>query len=368
MFDLAQAFDGEDLVHLEIGEPDFDTPAHVVEAATAAVEGGATHYTSNAGLPDLRRAIADDLGADYDPDAEIIVTAGAMEALALVVMTALDDDEELLVPTPAWPNYRTHAAMAGADFTEVPLSADDGFDLDVDRVVDAMSDDTGVVILTTPSNPTGRVYDADAVRAVVDAAADHDAYVVADEVYRDLTYDGEFEETAAVTNRPDHVVTVGSCSKTYAMTGWRVGWLAAPESVVETAVKFHESLVACAPAVSQHAALAALEGPDDPIAEMHAAFSERRDYVVDRVADLPGVSCPRPEGAFYAFLDFSSLGIDSDTLARRLLREAEVVTAPGSGFGSHVDGHLRVSFANDKARLAAGFDRIERFLESEGVQ
>lgn len=364
MFDLAQEFDGTDLVHLEIGEPDFDTPEHVVEAATVALEDGATHYTSNAGLPELRRAITDDLQATYDPGSELVVTAGAMEALALAVMTLVDSGDELLVPTPAWPNYRTHAAMVNAEFTEIPLS-DDDFDLDTDRLVNAMSDETAAVVLTTPSNPTGRVYDPTKIRQVVDAAADHDAYVVVDEVYRDLTYGGDFEEAAAVTDRPDHVVTIGSCSKTYAMTGWRVGWLAGPEPVIETALKFHESTVACAPTVSQHAALAALKGDDAPVERMHEAFRERRDYVVDRVADLPGVTCPQPEGAFYAFLDFSSLGIDSDTLAKRLLREQEVVTAPGSGFGSNVDHHLRISFANDRDRLAEGFDRIEQFLETE---
>lgn len=364
MFDLAQGFDGTDLVHLEIGEPDFDTPEHIIEAATAALEDGATHYTSNAGLPELRRAITDDLQATYDPRSELVVTAGAMEALALAMMTLVDPGDEILVPTPAWPNYRTHAAMVNAEFTEIPLP-DDGFDLNADRLVDAMSDETAAVVLTTPSNPTGRVFDPAKIRQVVDAAVDHDAYVVADEVYRDLTYGGDFEEAAANVDRPDHVVTVGSCSKTYAMTGWRVGWLAGPESVIETALKFHESTVACAPTVSQHAALAALEGDDAPVDRMHEAFRERRDYVVDRVADLPGVTCPRPEGAFYAFLDFSSLGIDSDTLAKRLLREQEVVTAPGSGFGSNVDHHLRISFANDHDRLAEGFDRIERFLETE---
>lgn len=368
MFDLAQDFDGEDLIHLEIGEPDFDTPDHIVEAATTAVNDGATHYTSNAGLPNLRQAIANHLDAGHNPNAEIVVTAGAMEALALAVMTVVDPGDEILVPTPAWPNYRTHAAMVGAEFTDVPLRADTGFALDTDRLIDAMTDSTAAVILTTPSNPTGQVYDGDALRELVAAAVDHDAYVIADEVYRDLTYDGGFEDTAAVTDHPDHVVTVGSSSKTYAMTGWRVGWLVAPEKIIETALKFHESTVSCAPAVSQHAALAALTEESSMVEQMHSAFHERRDYVVSRIRELPGVTAPRPEGAFYAFLDFSALGIDSDTLARRLLREQEVVTAPGSGFGSAVDQYLRISFANDMERLAEGFDRIEAFIDAEKIQ
>jgi aspartate aminotransferase len=365
MFDLAQSFDGDDLVHLEIGEPDFDTPDHVIEAATAAIDDGATQYTSNAGLPALRRAVGADLNGPYDPESELVITAGAMEALALAVTTLVNPGEEILVPTPAWPNYRTHAAMVDANPVEVPLPAETGFDLDPDRIADTMSDDTAAIILTTPSNPTGRVYAPSDVRAVVRAAVEHDAYVIADEVYRDLSYADRFRETATVTDHTEHVVTIGSCSKTYAMTGWRVGWLAAAESVIEPATKFHESIVACAPTVSQHAALAALDGDRRPAERMYDAFRKRRDYVVDRVEEIPEITCPRPEGAFYAFIDFSELGIGGDELARRLLYEQEVVTAPGTGFGSGFDAHLRISFAAGRDRLAEGFDRIERFVAAE---
>lgn len=370
MFDLAQEYESEELVHLEIGEPDFDTPEHITRAATQAAEAGATHYTSNAGLPELRGAIADDLasGHRYDPDEEILVTAGAMEALALAFLTLVDPGEEVLVPTPAWPNYRTQAALVGGEYREVPLDRDDGFALDAERITEAITADTALVVLTTPSNPTGQVYDREATARIVETAVEHDAHVVADEVYKDLTYDGEFSSVAASTDYPERVVTLGSCSKTFAMTGWRVGWFAAPPAVVRAATKFHESVVACAPAISQHAAIAALTGDRRPVAEMREAFRKRRDFVVDRVADLPDVSCPRPDGAFYAFLDFSVVGADSTELAERLLGEYGVVTAPGVGFGSAVDDHLRISFANSTERLAEGFDRIERFLDAGGVQ
>lgn len=376
MFDIAQHHSGDDLVHMEIGEPDFDTPEHIVEAASTAAAGGATHYTSNAGLPELRRAIAADLRSDreYDSESEIIVTAGAMEALSLAYLTLVDPGDEVLVPTPAWPNYRTHAVMAGGDFVELPLSKDDGFALDAELLAEHITDDTAVVVLTSPSNPTGQIYDADSIAHVVAAAAEHDAFVIADEVYKDLTYDTEAIAAVDSTDYPEHVVTVGSCSKTYAMTGWRVGWLAASPPVIDAALKFHESTVACAPAVSQHAAIAALTGGRSPIRSMRSAFHDRRDYVVDRVADLPGVSCPNPEGAFYAFLDFSCVGkegrspSDSEALAEHLLEEYGVVTAPGIGFGSHVDDHLRLSFANSRSRLEEGFDRIEAFLQREGIQ
>jgi aspartate aminotransferase len=369
MFDLAQQYEraDADLVHLEIGEPDFDTPSHIVDAAARAVSEGATHYTANAGLLSLRQAISDDLaGKNYDPESEIIVTAGAMEALALTFLSVVDPGEEVLIPSPAWPNYWTQTAMVGGEPIEVPLNPADGFALDADRIIERISDETSLVVLTTPSNPTGQVYEKESVGRVISAAADHDAYVVADEVYKDLTYDREMTSVVECTPHTDHVITLGSCSKTYAMTGWRVGWLAATPPVTEVATKLHESVTACAPAVSQYAAIAALTGSQEPVRSMHSAFSERREYVVDRIAELPAVSCPRPDGAFYLLVDVSSVGSDSVTIAKQLLDDYGVVAAPGSGFGSRVDDHLRISFANDMARLEEGFDRFEAFLEAEG--
>ncbi|TYL39720.1 aminotransferase class I/II [Natronococcus pandeyae] len=365
MFDLAERHDG-DLVRLEVGEPDFDTPEHVVDAAARAAHDGATHYTPNAGLPACRRAIsdtlADDFGVRHDPD-EIVVTVGGMEALHLAVLATVSPGEELVVPGPTWPNYETQAFLADGSFREVPMPAESGFGLDADRVIDAMSDDTAAVVLTTPSNPTGRVFDPDECRAVVEAAADHDAYVIADEVYLGLTYDGRAEGIAAYTGHPDHVLTVGSCSKTYAMTGWRLGWLAGDGHLIDEVVKIHESTTACASSVAQHAAIAALTGPQEPFEEMYREFRRRRDLVVDRVAEIDGLSCPRPEGAFYAFLD---PGIDDDSLsiAKYLLEEHGVVLAPGDGFGDAAPGRLRLSFANSRDRLEEGFDRLEAGLET----
>ena len=363
MFDLAQRHDG-DLVRLEVGEPDFDTPEHVIDAAASAARGGATHYTSNAGLPACRRAISDTLanqyGVEHDPD-EIVVTVGGMEALHLAVLATVSPGEELLAPGPTWPNYATQATLADGTFREVPMPAETGFALDADRVIEAMSEDTAAVVLTTPSNPTGRVFDPDECRAVVEAAADRDAYVIADEVYLGLTYDGPAEGIAAYTGHPDHVLTVGSCSKAYAMTGWRLGWLAGDRHVIDEVATIRESTTACASSVAQHAAIAALTGPQKPFEEMHRAFRERRDLVVDRVADIDGLWCPRPEGAFYAFLD---PGIDAPAIdvAKYLLNEHGVVLAPGDGFGDTAPGRLRLSFANSADRLHEGFDRIETGL------
>ncbi|PSQ15348.1 aminotransferase class I/II [Halobacteriales archaeon QS_8_69_73] len=359
MYDLAEETDRE-LIRLEVGEPDFDTPDRVVDAAAEAARGGATHYTTNAGMPACRRAIRDAMAADYgvehDVD-EILVTVGGMEALHLATLATVGPGEELLYPGPAWPNYETQAFLADGRGVEVPMPAETGFALDGDRLAARMGPETGAVVLTTPSNPTGRVYDPGEIRTVVEAAADHGAYVVADEVYAGLTYDREPQGIAALTDHPEHVLTVGSCSKTYAMTGWRLGWLAGDRSVLDQTTKVRESTTACASSVAQHAAIEALTGPQEPFEEMYDAFRRRRDYVVDRVADIDGLSAPRPEGAFYAFLD-PDVEAESLAFAKYLLTDHGVVLAPGSGFGTAGEGRLRLSFANSMDRLEAGLDRI----------
>ncbi|WP_224267876.1 pyridoxal phosphate-dependent aminotransferase [Haloprofundus salinisoli] len=363
MFDLAEATD-RDLVRLEVGEPDFDTPEHVVDAAAEAARAGETHYTSNAGLPVVREAIGETMADRFDvavaPD-DVVVTNGGMEALLLAVLSTVGPGEELLIPSPGWPNYWAQARLADGVPVEVPMPADEGYPLDVDRVRDALNENTAAIVLCSPSNPTGRVYDEGAIREVVDAAAEYDAYVIADEVYAGLSYDRDLTGIAALTGHPDHVLTINSCSKTYAMTGWRVGWLCGPPELIDEVTKIHESTTSCASSVAQHAALAALTGPQDSFEEMHDAFGERRDYVVDRIADIDGLSCPRPQGAFYAFLDVDMEGSSLD-VAKTLLTEYGVVLAPGDGFGDAGAGKLRLSFANSIDRLELGFDRIERAL------
>jgi aspartate aminotransferase len=364
MFDLAAEYDG-DLANLALGEPDFDTPEHVVEAAHEAARNGHTHYTGNCGIQPLREAIADyhrEQGASVDPD-RVAVTAGGIQAAYFAFAATVDPGDDVVLPTPGWPSYYTQAAVFGADLVEVPMPADDGFALDADRVADAVTDDTAMVVLNTPNNPTGRVFDADAVRRVVDAAAAHDAYVLADEVYGKLVYDRAFDSALAVAD-DDRVLLVNSMSKTYAMTGWRVGWLVAPPEVVGVVPQLQQATSTCAASVSQHAAVAALDGPQEPVREMYDAFRERRDYVADRVADLP-LDASTPEGGFYAFLDVRALDGSSVDVAERLLQEYGVVTVPGSGFGDVGEGFLRLSFANSLDRIEVAFDRVEAMVADE---
>jgi aspartate aminotransferase len=364
MYELAEDRPQADLVRLEVGEPDFDTPAHVIDAAADAARAGGTHYTPNAGMLACREAVsghmAEAFGVEY-PAEEVVVTVGGVEALQLAALSVVDPGEELLYPGPAWPNYETQAHLADGRPVEVPLRAEEGYGLDADRMIERMGPETALVVLNSPSNPTGRVFDPEAVRAVIEAAADHGAYVVADEVYTALTYDGRPEGMAAYTGHPEHVLTVGSCSKTHAMTGWRIGWLAGTPTVTDEVVKIREATTSCPSEPAQHAAVEALTGPQDAFEAMSDAFLERRDYVVERIADIDGLSAPRPQGAFYAFLD--PHGVTDDlAFAKYLLREHDVVLAPGSAFGEAGVGRLRLSFANSLERLAAGFDRIEAGL------
>lgn len=369
MFDRAKAHDSDNLIHLEIGEPDFDTPDHIVTAASEAAHSGATHYTSNAGLPELREAIAEktyrDNGVRYDPETQITVTVGAMEALHLALLAVADTGDRVVIPSPSWPNYETQTKLAGAIPVEVPLSEESGFALNVDRLREAIDGDTAAVVLCSPSNPTGQVYDTEAVRAAVDIAAAHGAYVIADEVYEGLVYQGSSKGIAARADNPNHVLTVSSVSKKYAMTGWRLGWLAGPEPVIDVVTTIHESTTACAASPSQHAALAAITGPQGPAERMLEAFQERRDFVVDRIAEIPELSCPSPDGAFYAFVDVGALDGTSLEIAERLLYEYDVVVAPGSGFGDAGEGYIRLSFANSLDALELGLDRIESMVRSE---
>ncbi len=358
---------GRDLVHLEIGEPDFGTPDHIVDAAMEAARGGATNYTETPGIRELREAIADRPGGtgSFDPDSEIAVTTGGMEALYAAIQVVVDPGEEVVVPTPAWPNYLTQIRLAGGRPVEVPLPAETGFDLDPDRVVEAIGDDTAAVVFSSPSNPTGRVFAPEDVREVVEAAAAHDCFVIADEVYDSLVYGDRPAGIPGYTDHGEYLLTVNSCSKRYAMTGWRLGWLAGPADVIDATSRLRGVVTASPSSVSQHAALEALTGPQDRAEEMAAAFEKRRDYVVDRLAALPGVSAPTPEGAMYAFVDVSALPGTSEAVAVRLLEEYGVVTAPGGGFGDAGEGHLRLSFANSLGDIERGLDRFERMVREE---
>ncbi|HEY7076687.1 MAG TPA: pyridoxal phosphate-dependent aminotransferase [Solirubrobacteraceae bacterium] len=343
---------GRDIVHLEIGQPDFDTPPHVKTAAEEALAAGLTGYCPAAGMPELRAAAAEHLsatrGIDVVPEA-VLVAPGAKPFLFFTVLATCDPGDEVVMPDPAFPIYASAVRFAGA----IPR----GF-RDPDELADALSARTRLVMLNSPSNPTGAVMSAAEVAAAAEAIAPTDAWVLSDEVYRRFLYDGEFASIAALPGMLERTVLLDSCSKTYAMTGWRCGYAAVPEPLRDPLERFFVNAFSCVPPFVQLAAVAALTGPDGFVREMVAEFAARREIVVAGLNALPGVTCAAPGGAFYAFPEVDG----ADTLAERLLDEAGVALLPGSDFGAAGAGHLRLSFAASRERLREGLARIDAFL------
>ncbi len=370
--DLASELEaeGEDVVDLSVGEPDFPTPDHVVEAGQRAMADGHTGYTPSNGIPRLKTAIVEKLATDglaYTTD-EVVVTPGAKQALYETFQTLVDDGDEVVLLDPAWVSYEAMAKMAGADLSRLDLSPH-GFRLGgaLDELGELVSDDTELLVVNSPSNPSGAVFGDDALEGVRDLAVDHDVTVVSDEIYEAITYGVEQTSLGALDGMADRTVTINGFSKAYSMTGWRLGYLAAPEPLVEQAGKLHSHSVSCAANFVQHAGVAALEGSSDAVAEMRDAFRDRRDMLLDRFAGH-GIDVPVPDGAFYLMLpvpgDCAALegqrSGDGEAVdqawCENALEEAHVATVPGSAFGT--PGYARLSYAASEERLAEGVDRL----------
>jgi aspartate aminotransferase len=350
--------EGEDVVDLSVGEPDFDTPGNIAEAAEAALEAGHTGYTPSPGIPELREAIADKLHGDgldqYDAE-NVMVTPGAKQALYEVFQTLVEDGDEVVLLDPAWVSYEAMAKLAGADLTRVDTSQYD-FRLE-DALGDlngAVTDDTDLLVINSPGNPHGAVYGDHALEGVRDLAVDHDVTVLADEIYKEITYDGVSPTSLGTfSGMRDRTVTINGFSKAYAMTGWRLGYFAGPEALLEQAGKIHGHSVSCAVNFVQHAGIEALENTDDAIDEMVDAFAERRGLLVDLLRER-GVSVAEPEGAFYMMPEIAD---DDQSWCEAAIEEAHVATVPGSAFGT--PGYARFSYANSQDRLREAVDRLD---------
>jgi len=346
--------DGVDVVDLSVGEPDFPTPENVVEAGKDALDAGHTGYTSSNGIPALKEAIAEKLradGIDADPG-EVIVTPGAKQALYETVQTLVDPGDEVVLLDPAWVSYEAMVKLAGGDLTRVDTAPSFQLEPAVDDLAAAVTDDTDVLVVNTPSNPTGAVYTDAAIEAVRDLAVDHDLTVIADEIYDEITYGVEQTSLASLDGLAERTVTINGFSKAYSMTGWRLGYLHADEAFVGAAGKLHSHSVSCATNFVQRAGIEALRNTDDAVAEMVDAFESRRDLVVDTLADA-GVDVSVPDGAFYAMLPVDD---DDQTWSERAIEDAHVATVPGNAFGA--PGYARISYAASEERLREGFDRL----------
>jgi aspartate aminotransferase len=366
---LARARDmeraGRDVIHLEIGEPDFDTPAHITDAAVAALRAGETHYCPAAGIGEFRDAIAAELSrtrAVEIPLERVLVANGAKPFLFFTILATCEPGDEVVYPDPGFPIYESAIRWAGATPVPLPLHEELGFSFAPDELGALLSDRTRLVILNSPHNPTGGLSPAADLAAAAALIADTDAWVLSDEVYARLVYGGEFASIASVPSMLERTVLLDGLSKTYAMTGWRCGYAAVPEELVEPLTRFFINSTSCVPPFVQHAGIAALTGPQDAVAAMVAEFAARRELVVDGLNALPGVSCRSPRGAFYVFPNVAGVPIGAEELADRLLEEAGVAVLAGTAFGAEGADHLRLSYANSQANLALALERMGAFL------
>ncbi len=359
----------EDVVFFSLGEPDFDTPSQAVEAAVASLRRGETHYTPNAGLPILREAVAENLltydGVRYDPDGEIAVTSGGMEGLMLSLLTLIEPGDEVILSDPSYTNYRDQVRIAGGVPVYVPVREEDGFQFDPEALRRAITDKTRVLMLNTPANPTGAVTSAARLAEIAKIAREHDLYVLFDEVYKYLYYGKEpFCSIASLPGMRDRTLVIDSCSKTYAMTGWRVGWIAGPRQIVSCVPKIQENLCSCVPAFVQQGAVCALRTAKEDVLRMNEAYRARRDAITAGINAIDGLSARTPEGAFYLFVNIQKTGLSSEEFALRLLREGRVALSPGSAFGPSGEGFVRISYASSLENIHRGVARIARFVSS----
>lgn len=355
---------GEDILDLGGGEPDFATADQVVRAATEAIEEGFTHYTASAGLPELRQAIAGKLekdnGISADPATDVIVTPSAKHGLFAALTTILDPGDELLIPTPSWVSYQAMAHLVGARPVFVPLSRDDGFRVTREALEREVTDRTKAVLVNTPNNPTGHVLSGPEAAELAAFAVRHELFLVTDEIYEKIRYTGDGHlSLASLPECADRTLTVNGFSKGYAMTGWRLGYVAGPTDVMAEMLKVQQHTVGCAGSFVQRGGVAALTGPQDDFDEMAAEFAARMRLIVDGLNALPGITCEPPDGALYVFPDIRGTGItDSLEFSEWLLREAGVAVTPGSAFGPGGEGHVRLSFATSRDVIAEALDRM----------
>ena len=360
--------EGREIIHLEIGEPDFDTPGHIVEAGCKALRDGHTHYTPTAGIPELREAIADDVarsrGIDVVPE-QVVITPGGKPIMFFTILALVDEGDEVLLPNPAFPIYESMVNFVGAKPVFVPLRQEHGFRFDLEEFRAGLSERTRLVILNSPANPTGGVLTADDIAGL--AAILHEypnVYVLSDEIYSRLLFTGDFASIASEPGLgPDgRTIILDGFSKTYAMTGWRLGYGVMSVPLAEEVAKLQVNSNSCTSAATQHAGLAALEGPQDAVEGMLAEFTARRDLIVAGLNELPGIECITPQGAFYAFPRITETGHTADDLADLLLDEAGVACLSGTAFGRYGEGHLRLSYANSRENIGLALGRMGEVL------
>lgn len=363
---LAMEREGMDILHFEIGRPDFDTPDYIKAAAERSLDAGHVFYTSNFGTMELREEIARKLARENHVSykaSEVLVTVGLSEAVFAVLATILDEGDEILVPDPVWLNYINVPRFLGAVPVSYSLQEETGYQMNLDEIHQRITDKTKAIVIVTPNNPTGGVLERDVLQELADIAISHDLLVLSDEVYERLIYDDAVHiSIAALPGMKKRTFTLNGMSKAYSMTGWRLGYVAAPEEYIQAINKFHQHNTTCAPSFVQDAAVVALRDEGDEVQTMVAEYERRRDYAVAAINAIPGIHCVCPKGAFYIFINCKSLGKTSDELAAYLLEEGHIALVPGHVFGPGGEGYLRMSFANSYDHIVEGCRRLKEAI------
>ena len=354
---------GEDVISLAAGEPDFPTPVHIVEAAKQALDEGFTKYTPSPGIPELREAIADQARErnGIPAKAENVLVSSTKHALFASMTAFAGPGDEVLVSDPGWVSYLPMAQLVGATPVSVPTAEDDGFVLTPEAVAERVTPRTRLLVVNTPNNPTGAVYGLAALRGLADLAEDHDFILLTDEIYERIIYEGEHHAVASFPNAFERTVTVNGFSKTYSMTGWRLGWAIAPVDLLKAINTVQQHSFTCATSFAQKGGVAAIRGPQEPLEAMVAEFERRKDLVVDGLNAIPGLTCEAPPGTFYAWARYEE-ALDSVAMAERILEKARVAVIPGIAFGQEGEGRLRLSFATATEDLKRALVRLREVL------
>lgn len=358
----------EDVVSLTVGQPDFITPWHIREAAIDSLEKGRTYYTSNSGLMTLRQEISTYLnrrfGLSYNPGDEILVSVGGSEAIDLAIRACINDGDEVIVPVPSFVCYGPMVTMAGGTPVYLETLEKDNFKLTAERLLRIITPRTKMLILPYPNNPTGAIMTESDLKAVAEVLRDTDIIVLTDEIYAELTYGRRHVSIASIDGMRERTIVASGFSKAYAMTGWRLGYSAAPKEITEQMLKIHQYAIMCAPTMSQYAAIEALSNGDADIAEMTSEYDRRRKYIVDGLRKL-GFPCFEPEGAFYVYPNISGFGMSSEAFCNELLKETHVAIVPGTAFGSCGEGFARISYAYSVKHIETALERISGFVKGK---
>ena len=363
-FDVVNEMD--DAISLGVGEPDFDTPWHIREEGIYSLEKGRTFYTSNSGLKDLKVEICNYLKRRcdvlYDPNSEVLVTVGGSEAIDLALRAMLEPGDEVLIPQPSYVSYVPCTILANGTPVVIELEEKDDFRLTPEKLLEKITPKSKILILPFPNNPTGAIMEREDLEKIAKIVEEKDLFVISDEIYCELTYSGRHVTIASLPGMRERTVLINGFSKSYAMTGWRLGYAAAPREILQQMLKIHQYAIMCAPTTSQYAAISALRNGDEDVEQMREAYSQRRRYLVHALREM-GLDCFEPYGAFYVFPSIKKFGMTSDEFATRLLQEEKVAVVPGTAFGDCGEGFLRISYAYSLESLKVALDRIRRFVE-----